>query len=142
MIQRQQGIIVNVASIAGKLVMTPNGVYSSSKHGLVAWSEALAYELARFNIDVSVICPGRVETAFFDDETFKSRVPRKETQLTTSIEKVTEKIIYAIEKKKLITYVPSYYGFLIWTINTFTYFSKPVYGRLLRSRIEDMYRKP
>ena len=55
MIARGHGSIVNIASIAGKLVMTPNGVYSASKHGLVAWSEILKYELARFNINVSVI---------------------------------------------------------------------------------------
>ena len=41
MTARGSGSIVNIASIAGKLVMTPNGVYSASKHGLVAWSETL-----------------------------------------------------------------------------------------------------
>lgn len=139
MIARGHGSIVNIASIAGKLVMTPNGVYSASKHGLVAWSETLKYELARFNINVSVICPGRVETSFFDHETFQIRAPRAETQLTVPIEVVTQKIISAIEKKKFLTFVPSYYSLLIWLINTFSYFSKPIYGRLLSSRIEDIY---
>lgn len=141
MIARGNGSIVNVASIAGKLVMTPNGVYSASKHGLVAWSETLKYELARFNINVSVICPGRVETAFFDHETFRARAPRAETQLTIPIEEVSRKAISAIEKKKFLTFIPSYYGLIIWLVNTFSYFSKPIYGRLLSSRIEDMYLK-
>jgi short-subunit dehydrogenase len=139
MIARGNGTIVNIASIAGKLVMTPNGVYSASKHGLVAWSEILKYELARFNINVSVICPGRVETAFFDHETFKTRVPRSETQLTIPIEVVTQKIISAIEKKRFLTFIPAYYGLLIWLINTFPSLSKPLYGRLLSSRINDIY---
>lgn len=139
MIAHGDGTIVNIASIAGKLVMTPNGVYSASKHGLVAWSETLKYELARFNIHVSVICPGRVETAFFDHETFKTRVPRSETQLTIPIETVTQKIISSIEKKKFLTFIPPYYGLLIWLINTFPFLSNPFYGRLLVSRIEDIY---
>jgi uncharacterized protein len=139
MITRGHGSIVNIASIAGKLVMTPNGVYSASKHALVAWSEILKYELARFNINVSVICPGRVETAFFDHETFKTRVPRSETQLTIPIEVVTQKIMSAIEKKRFLTFIPSYYGLLIWLINTFSYLSKPLYGKLLSSRIDDIY---
>lgn len=139
MIARGDGSIANIASIAGKLVMTPNGVYSASKHGLVAWSEAIKYELARFKINVSVICPGRVETAFFDHETFQKRVQRPETQLTIPIEKVSEKIISAIEHKRFLTFVPSYYGFLIWLVNTFSLFSKPIYGKLLSSRIEYIY---
>jgi short-subunit dehydrogenase len=139
MIARGYGTIINIASIAGKLVMTPNGVYSASKHGLVAWSEILKYELARFNINVSVICPGRVETAFFDHDTFKTRIPRSETQLTIPIEVVTQKIIFSIEQKRFLTFVPSYYGLLIWLINTFSCFSKPLYGKLLSSRIDDIY---
>lgn len=139
MIARGHGSIVNIASIAGKLVMTPNGVYSASKHGLVAWSEILKYELARFNINISVICPGRVETAFFDHETFRMRAPRAETQFTIPIELVTRRIISAVEKKKFLTFIPAYYGLLIWLINTFSCISKPIYGRLLSSRIEDIY---
>jgi short-subunit dehydrogenase len=139
MIARGHGSIVNIASIAGKLVMTPNGVYSASKHGLVAWTEILKYELARFNIQVSVICPGRVETGFFDHETFKARAPRSETQLTIPMEAVTQKIISAMEKGRFLTFIPSYYGFLIWLINSFPYLSKPLYGKLLSSRINDLY---
>lgn len=138
-IARRTGIIVNIASIAGKLVMTPNGIYSASKHGLVAWSEALGYELSRFNIDVLTICPGRVETAFFDHETFKTRAPRAETQLTIPIERVSGRIISAIEKRKKLSYIPFYYAFIIWAINTFP-FVKPLYGRLLSNRVEDLYR--
>ena len=139
MIARGNGSIVNVASIAGKLVMTPNGVYSASKHGLVAWSETLKYELARFNINVSVICPGRVETSFFDHETFRMRAPRAETQVTISIEEVSRKTMSAIENKKFLTFIPSYYGLLIWVINTFSFITKPIYGKLLSSRIESFY---
>ena len=119
--------------------MTPNGIYSASKHGLVAWSDALGYELARFNIDVLTVCPGRVETSFFDHNTFKTRAHRAETQLTIPIEKVSGKIISAIEKRKKLNYIPFYYAFVVWIVNTFP-FVKPLYGRLLSNRVEDLYR--
>jgi uncharacterized protein len=139
MIARKSGTIVNIASIAGKLVMTPNGIYSASKHGLVAWSEALKYELSRYNIDVSVICPGRVETSFFDHETFQTREPRKETRLTVPIEKVSQKIISAIENKRFLTFVPSYYGLIVWLMNACPFIIKPAYAKLIMGRINDIY---
>jgi short-subunit dehydrogenase len=140
MIARRSGSIVNIASVAGALVMTPNGVYSASKHGLVAWSEALQHELNRFNIHVLVMCPGRVETPFFNHETFRSRTPRSETRLTVPLEYVSQKIVSALEKRRLLTYIPFYYGFFIWIVNTFPFISKPIYKRLLSQRIEDIYR--
>lgn len=140
LIARRIGVIVNIASIAGKLVMTPNGIYSASKHGLVAWSELLGYELSRFNIDVLTVCPGRVETAFFDHETFKVRSPRAETQLTIPIEKVSKRIISTIEKKRKLTYIPFYYAIIVWMVNTLP-FVRSVYGKLLSNRVEDLYRQ-
>ena len=55
-----RGNIVLMASIAGRLPMTPCGIYSAAKHGMVAWAETLQAEVARHGIDVHVICPGRV----------------------------------------------------------------------------------
>ena len=54
--------IVNTSSLAG-LVITPfQSVYNVTKHGIVALSETLSYELKELNskIKVSVFCPGAV----------------------------------------------------------------------------------
>ena len=72
MIRAGGGDVVMVASIAGRIPMTPCGVYSASKHGLVALAELLQIETARFNIRVHVVCPGRVETDFFSHESFQA----------------------------------------------------------------------
>ena len=96
MIAKSSGQIVNVASIAGRLVITPNCTYTAAKHGLVALSEALRYELGYFGIKVNVVCPGRIETPFFDHETFQQREKRPETKYTVPIEKVSRGIIRAI----------------------------------------------
>ena len=141
MIARRSGVIVNMASIAGRLVMTPNGTYSAAKHALVAWSEVLQYELARFNIQVNVICPGRValETSFFDHETFKKRAPRAETQLTITVNDVSRATLRAIEHNHFLTYVPWTLGLVVWLTNALPFLVKPIYRRLMLSRIESMY---
>jgi len=63
--------IVNTASIAG-LVVGPgsSSTYNVSKHGVVALSETLYYELVErgAKVKVSVLCPGWVNTHIFDAE--------------------------------------------------------------------------
>jgi NAD(P)-dependent dehydrogenase (short-subunit alcohol dehydrogenase family) len=61
------GYIVNTASIGGLQVSTQfsPGAYSATKFAVVAFSEALAQELAGSPITVSVLCPGAVRTAIY-----------------------------------------------------------------------------
>lgn len=139
MIARRSGRIINVASIAGKLIITPNATYGAAKHGMLALSEALKYELGYWGIKVSVVCPGRVETPFFDHETFRERAPRAETKFTVPVEKVSKKIIQAIERERFVTYVPFTLGLLVWLANAFPFIMKPLFGRLLTSRIHTLY---
>ncbi len=65
MIHQRSGVILNVATIAGRLPLTPTGTYAAAKHGVYAFSQILDDELARFDITVCVVCPGRVQTSFF-----------------------------------------------------------------------------
>ena len=54
--------LVNVASAAG-LGAVPNlSAYSASKHAVMGFSDALAMELAQTDIDVTVVCPGIIDT--------------------------------------------------------------------------------
>jgi short-subunit dehydrogenase len=142
MIARGSGVIVNMASIAGRLALTPNGTYGAAKHGMVAWSETLRDELAHFNIQVNVICPGRVETPFFEHETFKHRAQRPETRFTITLEDVSKATQRAINHDRFLTYVPWYFGLLVWLINAFPFISKPIWRRLIRSRIRSIYNQP
>ncbi|MCC5973058.1 MAG: SDR family oxidoreductase [Rubellimicrobium sp.] len=62
--QSTRGAILNTASIAG-LRGGPGGTaYAASKGGLIAFSTALALELAPRRITVNTICPGWVDTGF------------------------------------------------------------------------------
>lgn len=141
MIERRSGRIVNMASVAGRLVITPHGTYSAAKHGMVAWSETLMYELARFNIKVSVVCPGRVETPFFEHETFQSRSQRAETRYTITLKDVSRVTLQAIIRNRFLSYVPWTFGMAYWLLNTFPFVFKPIYGKLITSRINTLYKR-
>jgi len=62
-IDRREGYIVNVASVAGLYAYSYDAVpYITSKFGCVGYSEGLAVYLKRRGVGVSVLCPGLVTT--------------------------------------------------------------------------------
>ncbi|HTL61195.1 MAG TPA: SDR family oxidoreductase [Nitrospira sp.] len=63
---RGGGVIINMSSVAGVQAWSGTGVYSASKHGVMALSKALADEGRAFNIKVSAICPGGVADELVD----------------------------------------------------------------------------
>ena len=64
--EREEGTIVNVSSVAGRLAAPGMGAYSASKHAVEGYSDALRREVEPFGVDVSVVQPGPVETSFRD----------------------------------------------------------------------------
>lgn len=62
--KQKSGRIINIGSIAGKIVLPCNGAYSASKFALEALSDALRLELSAFNISVVLIQPGNIRTNF------------------------------------------------------------------------------
>jgi NAD(P)-dependent dehydrogenase (short-subunit alcohol dehydrogenase family) len=62
MADRRDGHIVNTSSTQGVITSASVGAYCAAKFGVVAMSEALRQELARFDVGVSVLCPGVIET--------------------------------------------------------------------------------
>ncbi|MGK5684176.1 SDR family oxidoreductase [Actinoplanes sp. URMC 104] len=57
--------IVNVSSVAGRYPREGSAVYSMTKHGVGAFSEALRRELAARHVRVSLVEPGPVATELF-----------------------------------------------------------------------------
>jgi NAD(P)-dependent dehydrogenase (short-subunit alcohol dehydrogenase family) len=67
MIKRNQGKIINTASIAGKGFRgTSNISYAGSKGAVIAMTRIGASQLARYNINVNAICPGATRTSMYD----------------------------------------------------------------------------
>jgi short-subunit dehydrogenase len=59
--QRNNGVIINVSSVAGYIA---GGSYSASKSYLTVLSESLHTELAGTNVKISALCPGFTRTEF------------------------------------------------------------------------------
>ncbi|MCS7170388.1 MAG: SDR family NAD(P)-dependent oxidoreductase [Candidatus Kapabacteria bacterium] len=64
MVARREGMIVNIASIAGREIYPSGNVYCATKHAVRALSEAMRIDLNGTNIRVVNIDPGLVETEF------------------------------------------------------------------------------
>ena len=62
MMERAHGKIVNVASDAGRVGSLGETVYSGAKGGLIAFTKALAREVARYHVNVNCVCPGPTDT--------------------------------------------------------------------------------
>ncbi len=58
------GKIVNLGSMGGRLTFPGGGHYHATKHALEAISDALRFELRGFGIDVILLEPGLITTAF------------------------------------------------------------------------------
>ncbi|MDY0780443.1 SDR family NAD(P)-dependent oxidoreductase [Tenacibaculum sp. IB213877] len=78
MVERNNGFIVNIGSIAGKEVYPNGNVYCASKHAVNALNKAMRIDLNKHNIRVSAIHPGLVETEF-SDVRFKGDSERAKT---------------------------------------------------------------
>ena len=67
MAKRNEGRIVNIASIAGKGFRgTSNISYAGSKGAVIAMTRIGASQLAKHNINVNAICPGATRTSLYD----------------------------------------------------------------------------
>ena len=66
MAARKSGRIVNIASDAGRVGSTGEVVYSGCKGATIAFSKALAREVARSNVTINTVCPGPTDTPAMD----------------------------------------------------------------------------
>jgi NAD(P)-dependent dehydrogenase (short-subunit alcohol dehydrogenase family) len=112
MVKQKSGVIINIASVAmgQQGVGFPNIVhYCASKGGVVAMTEALALELAPYNIRVNAISPGMIETPMIDPlkkdpkmmEAMLARIPMRRVGRP---EEVSELVLFlASDKSSYIT---------------------------------------
>ena len=102
MIERGEGHVCNIASVAGKVARPYSTVYAASKHGVVGFSWSLRAELESKGVEVSVVCPGYVsEVGMFADRTGTLDVPPPPRGLqAVSPVRVAQETIEGIEKNR------------------------------------------
>ena len=112
MAKKKSGVIINIASVAmgQQGVGMPNiAHYCASKGGIVGMTEALAVELAPYNIRVNAISPGMIETPMIgpvkqDPKTMEAMLARVPMHRVGKPEEVSNLVLFlASDKSSYIT---------------------------------------
>ncbi|MXX21193.1 MAG: SDR family oxidoreductase [Cenarchaeum sp. SB0665_bin_23] len=100
MLAAKSGHIVNVSSVAGRIVFPGGSVYCATKHALTAFSEGLRQELStRENIRVTCIEPGAVATELTNtitDEALRKFVENTKKMEILQSQDIADAILYAV----------------------------------------------
>ena len=101
MMTNKSGHIVNISSVAGRIVFPAGSVYCATKHAVTAFSEGLRQELSqRYNIKVTCIEPGVVSTELpntITDKSLESFVKSVKEMESLKAEDIANAIIYSID---------------------------------------------
>jgi NAD(P)-dependent dehydrogenase (short-subunit alcohol dehydrogenase family) len=65
--EQRRGTIVNIASMAGHIVMAGHLAYAASKHAVLGITKAAALEFARLGVRINAVCPAFTHTPMFDE---------------------------------------------------------------------------
>lgn len=99
MVERHQGHIVNIASVAGKVPIAYDSVYSATKFALVGLSHAVREELRGSGVGVSVVCPGFVSDAgMYVDATVEQGLEAPSIAGTSKPEDVANAVVRVIRR--------------------------------------------
>ena len=109
MLARDEGMIVNVSSVAGRLGNANEAAYSASKFALCGWSEATAVDLWDTGVTIRLVNPGPIDTEIWD-------LPDNDDPLYSgpkiSPEEMAEGIVAAMQSDRFEHYVPDMLAFV------------------------------
>jgi NAD(P)-dependent dehydrogenase (short-subunit alcohol dehydrogenase family) len=118
MLRQGSGHIVNTASAAGLIGEPGLAPYSVTKSAVVALSTALRAEAEGFGVRVSVVCPGFVDTAIFENaigvKVDKDRFLAKLPVRLVSAADAARAILRGVEHNEAIIVFPFYARLLWW----------------------------
>jgi len=77
MIKNEYGKIINISSIGGRKGAAGRTAYRITKAGLISFTESLAGEIKKYNIDVNCVCPGQVITEGYIEAFGKESIKNK-----------------------------------------------------------------
>ena len=101
MMNKNSGHIVNISSMAGRLVYPSGSVYCATKHAVTAFSEGLRQEFSqRSNIRVTCIEPGVVATELMEaitDKALEKYVERTKQMEALQAEDIANAIVFAVQ---------------------------------------------
>ena len=99
MLNKKSGHIVNISSVAGRIVYPAGSVYCATKHAITAFSEGLRQEFSqRSNIRITCIEPGVVTTELINtitDKALENYVERTKQMEVLQAEDIANAIVFA-----------------------------------------------
>ena len=99
--EAKSGHIINISSVAGRIVFPAGSVYCATKHAVTAFSEGLRQELSpRNNIRVTTIEPGVVSTELTNtitDESLEKFVEASKKMEALKADDIASAIVFAID---------------------------------------------
>lgn len=113
MLERGQGQIINIASVAGKIGVAKSTAYAASKHAVLGFTNSLRQEMIGLgkSIVITAINPGPINTPFFDQADltgdYLSNLPR---WFILKPKKVAKLVLNSMVKKKAEIDIPRYIG--------------------------------
>lgn len=106
MIPRGKGQLVAISSIAGYNGLPGASAYSATKSAVLKYCESLHLDLKQFNINVTAICPGFVDTPL-------TQVNHHPMPFLMKAPKAAELIAGAIKKKKMVYAFPFIFSSIV-----------------------------
>jgi short-subunit dehydrogenase len=111
MLERDDGFLVFMASVAGLLPVPGEAVYSASKFAVVGLAEALSMELEP-TIHVLTVCPGAVRTDFVKDDE-ADRLPEAARRTAIDASEVARATFDALADGRARVVVPASLGLAV-----------------------------
>jgi NADP-dependent 3-hydroxy acid dehydrogenase YdfG len=101
MLKKESGHIVNMSSVAGRVVFAGGAVYCATKHAITAFSEGLRIEFSsRSKIRVTCIEPGAVSTELLEtitDESMSRFIEASKKMESLQAQDIAGAILYAVQ---------------------------------------------
>ena len=124
------GVIINVASLAGRTPVPGSAAYSASKFGLRAFTFALADELRGSGIKVAAVSPGAIDTGFITSDIDKVSNLTLSQSMSTAAE-VAQAILDLCGNRRREQSLPAISG-----VFTTLIYLMPWIGRMVRPLLE------
>lgn len=133
LIERQQGLIISISSVAGKLGTPMRTAYCAAKHALIGFMDALRAEVHADNIKVMVVTPGSVQTDIsinalegdgkkhnVTDPMIENGIPVADCvgKIIKGIKNETPELLIANTREKMAVYARRFYPTLLFKMMT------------------------
>lgn len=109
--QQRKGAIVNLGSVSGHVGQTEHAIYGSTKGAVIAFTRAVAWELAKYNIRVNSVSPGSVDTPMLRSdiqlESTRTGIPFDEVKRMREVEQAFNRWADPVEIAEAIYFLAS-----------------------------------